>query len=192
MQIRENILNKTSIKEYNGFSFEELSNISKINLRGNYSDKDFISNTEIVLGALIPFEPNTFNSNNKLKIIWLSPNEWLIEIYKISDFNQILLDLKKSLNTQNTAVTDITENRTILELKGVNLYKLLSKFMVIDLDSVLNKKFSTAQTILTKLPVLIIRNYKDNEDKNVHLYVNRSHAQFIINLLIDGSKNINF
>jgi len=192
MLTRENIIKKTSIKNYNDFNFQELSNIPKINLRGNITDKDFITNIEKILNTLLPTEPNTSNSNNKLKIIWLSPNEWLIEIYAIKDFNKIFTDLQYSLNVQNTAITDVTENRTILNLNGSHLYKLLSKFMVIDLDKVLNKESSVAQTIFIKIPVLIVRNHQKNEKQNINLHTNRSHAQYIIDLLIDGSKNINF
>ena len=192
MLTRENIIKKTSIKNYNGFNFQELSNIPKINLRGNSANKDFVTNVGKILDALLPIEANTSNSNNKLKIIWLSPNEWLIEIYEIKDFNKIFTDLQYSLNTQNTAITDVTENRTILNLNGSLLYKLLSKFMVIDLDRVLNKESSVAQTIFIKVPVLIVRNHQKNEKQSINLHTNRSHAQYIIDLLVDGSKNIDF
>ena len=192
MLTRENIIKKTSIKNYNDFNFQELSNIPKINLRGNITDKDFITNVRKILNTLLPTEPNTSNSNNKLKIIWLSPNEWLIEIYAIKDFNKIFTNLQFSLNVQNTAITDVTENRTILNLNGSHLYKLLSKFMIIDLDKVLNKESSVAQTIFIKIPVLIVRNHQKNEKQNINLHTNRSHAQYIIDLLIDGSKNIDF
>ena len=192
MLTRENVLKKTSIKNYNGFDFEELSNIPKINLRGNAADKNFITNVEKILDTLLPTDPNTSNSNNKLKIIWLSPNEWLIEIYEQKEFDKIFSDLKHSLNTQNTSITDITENRTILKLNGSLLYKLLSKFMVIDLNKVLSKESSVAQTIFIKVPVLIVRNHKKNEKQSINLHTNRSHAQYIIDLLVDGSKNIDF
>ena len=192
MLTRENIIKKTSIKNYNGFNFQELSNIPKINLRGNSANKDFVTNVGKILDALLPIEANTSNSNNKLKIIWLSPNEWLIEIYEIKDFNKIFTDLQYSLNAQNTAITDVTENRTILSLNGSHLYKLLSKFMVIDLDKVLNKESSVAQTIFIKVPVLIVRNHQKNEKQSINLHTNRSHAQYIIDLLVDGSKNIDF
>ena len=82
MLIKENVLNDTSIINYNGFDFEELSNIFKINLRGNPNDKEFNTTTRKVLNILLPKIPNTSDGNDKLKIIWLSPNEWLIEIYK--------------------------------------------------------------------------------------------------------------
>lgn len=192
MLTRENVLKNTNIKNYNGFDFEELSNVPKINLRGNSTDKDFIANTSKALGIFLPTKPNTSNSNDMLKIIWLSPNEWLIEIYNNEYFKQISLNLKKYLNTQNTAITDVTENRTILKLTGKNLYQLLSKFMIMNLDKVLDKKSSLAQTIFVKVSVLIIRNHDDDEIPNILLHINRSYAQYIMNLLKDGSKNIDF
>jgi sarcosine oxidase subunit gamma len=192
MLIRESTLKDTSIKNYNNFDFEELSNTLKINLRGDSNDRDFITNAQKTLNALLPIEPNTCNGNDKLTIIWLSPNEWLIEIYEKEYYKKIFLDLNVSLNAQNTAITDVTENRTILKITGDNLYKLLSKFMIIDLDKILKKKLAVAQTIFIKAPVLIVRNHDKNEKQSINMYTNRSHAQYIIDLLLDGSKNINF
>ena len=192
MLTRENVLKKNAIKNYNGFNFQELYNIHKINLRGNYTDKDFTTNLEKILDILLPIIPNSSNRNNKLQIIWLSPNEWLIEIYDTKNFQKIISDFKDTLNSQNTAVTDVTETRVILKLNGIHLYKLLSKFMIIDLDRVLNQESSVAQTIFIKVPVLIIKNHKKNEEQCINLHTNRSHAQYIIDLLIDGSKNISF
>lgn len=190
--IRTNVLKDSIIKNLHGFSFEELNNIPKINVRGNSSDKNFITEVEKILDITVPTKANTYNKNSKLRIIWLSPNEWLVEIYKIYDFDNILANLEISLNSQNTALTDVTENRTILRLKGIHLYKLLSKFMIIDLDRVLYEKSTVAQTIFIKVPVLIIRNHEKNEDQSIDLHVNRSHTQYIMDLLADGSKNIFF
>ena len=165
MLIREGVLKNNYIKNCNGFVFEELLNVTKINLRGDPTDKNFLTNIQNILDATLPIEPNTSNSNNKLKIIWLGPNEWLIELYKKEDFDKIFLNLKITLNPQNTAITDVTENRTILKLTGLDLYKLLSKFMIINLDKVLNKESSVAQTIFVKVPILIVRNQNQNEKK---------------------------
>ena len=190
MLTRENVLKKNVIGEINGFNFQELFNIHKINLRGHSTDENFINNVIKILDIPLPTEANTSSSNNKLKIIWLSPNEWLIEIYETKDFEKIILNFKNYLNDHNSAVTDISESKTILELNGVHLYKLLSKFMIIDLDKVLDKESSVAQTIFIKVPVLIVKNHKKNERQSINLHTNRSHAQYIIDLLIDGSKNI--
>jgi sarcosine oxidase gamma subunit len=64
--------------------------------------------------------------------------------------------------------------------------------MIIDLDIALKKESSVAQTIFIKVPVLITRNNLKNDEKSINLHTNRSHAQYIIDLLIDGSKNIDF
>ena len=192
MLTRENIINKNALKNCNGFNFKELSNISKINIRGNSKDNDFITNIEKTLEIHLPTEPNTSNANDKINIIWLSPDEWLIEVYEIKEFEKILSSLNHSLSSGNFAITDVTENRTILRLSGEHLYKLLSKFMIIDLNKALKNKKSVAQTIFIKVPVLIVRNDLKNDEKSIDLHTNRSHAQYIIDLLIDGSKNINF
>ena len=192
MLTRDNVLKELSIKSSNGFYFNELPNIPKINLRGNSNDKQFIFNINNILNILLPLTPNTFNQNNSLKTIWLGPNEWLIEINQIRDFEKIFLDLKETLNFQNTAVTDVTENRTILKLSGIYLYKLLAKFMVVDLEKVLKSESSVAQTIFVKIPVLIIRNHNKNQEPSVYLHANRSHAQYIYNLIVDGSHYLDF
>jgi len=192
MLIRENVLQKTTLKDYNGFNFVELSNIPKINIRGNIEDKKFLTIIKNILDNPIPKEPNTINRSDKLNVIWLSPNEWLIEIQDLKYFDKILSNLKNSLNPHNTSITDVTENRTILMLSGLHLFKLLSKFMVIDLDKVLMNESFVAQTIFIKIPVLIVRNHQTNEIPSINLHTNRSHAKYIIDLLIDGSKNIDF
>ena len=64
--------------------------------------------------------------------------------------------------------------------------------MIIDLKNVLKNESAVAQTIFVKVPILIIRNHKNNEEENVFLHTNRSHTDYIINLLLDGTNNINF
>ena len=161
----------------NSFNFKEISNIPKINLRGNINDQYFVNNIKTILEIALPITPNTNNSNNKLRIIWLSPNEWMIEIYEKKDFDKIFVDLKNSLSPENTATTDITESKTTLKLTGPNLYKLLSKFMIIDLEKTLKNKSAVAQTIFIKVPVLIVQNHNENINQSIYLYTNRSYAE---------------
>ena len=171
MLIRENVLKKTILNTHNGFNFQELSNVHKINLRGDPDDKNFANNVEKILDTRLPIEPNTISSNSKLNAIWLSPNEWLIEIHETKEFEKKISDLEYSLNSKNTAITNVTENKTILKLNGAHLYKLLSKFMIIDLDKVLNKESSVAQTIFIKVPILIVKNHNKSFYPNLLIKV---------------------
>ena len=70
---RKSVLEDLKI-EKNGISIEELPFVNKINLRGNTTDRVFMSNTGSVLDILIPTEPNTKIQNKNLQVIWLSPN----------------------------------------------------------------------------------------------------------------------
>ena len=54
------------------------------------------------------------------------------------------------------------------------------------------KKSSVAQTIFTKVPILIVRNHKDKEEPSIDIHANRSHTSYLFNLLVDGTRNFNF
>ena len=78
-----------------------------------------------------------------------------------------------------------------LRLKGDDIYTLLSKYLVINLEEVLKTNYSVAQTIFIKIPVLLIRNNNDNETKSIDIHLNRSHAKYVYELLKDGCKILN-
>ena len=172
---------------FNGVSIEESDLVGKINLRGKSNDKEFMKNVGSVLDLVLPIEPNVKVSNNNVSIIWLSPNEWLIET-PIVETQKILTLLKSSLNPKKTAITDVSFNRTVLRLEGDHVFTLLSKYLVINLEEVLKNNHSVAQTIFIKIPILLIRNNSDDQITSIDIHLNRSHAKYVYELLVDGSK----
>ena len=189
---RESVLKNNGIQIHNGIEFEELKHVSKINLRGQSDNKDFMTSAGNILDTSLPIEPNISNVTVNAKVIWLGPNEWLIEINNENKFKEIFSKLHSTLNPQNTAVTDLTENRTIIKVSGHNLYTLLAKFLFIDLDKIFQKEIAVAQTLFIKVPVLIIRNHNESEIPSVSIHSNRSHSQYIYKILVDGSRNLYF
>tara|TARA_B100002052_G_scaffold265321_1_gene261788 strand:+ start:226 stop:801 length:576 start_codon:yes stop_codon:yes gene_type:complete len=175
---------------FNGVSIEESDLVGKINLRGKSNDKEFMKNVGSVLDLVLPIEPNVKVTNNNVSIIWLSPNEWLIET-PIVETQKILTLLKSSLNPQKTAITDVSFNRTVLRLEGDHVFTLLSKYLVINLEEVLKNNHSVAQTIFIKIPILLIRNNDGNEITSIDIHLNRSHAKYVYELLKDGCKILN-
>ena len=175
---------------FNGISIEERELVGKINLRGKSNDKEFMKNVGSVLDLLLPIEPNVKVSNNNVNIIWLSPNEWLIETHK-DETQKVLTNLKSTLSPQKTAITDVSFNRTVLRLEGEYVYTLLSKYLVINLEEVLKTNYSVAQTIFIKIPILLIRNNTENDISSIDIHLNRSHAKYVYELLIDGCKDLN-
>ena len=181
---------KINKENYNGISIKERDLLGKINLRGKSNDKEFMKNVGSVLDLLLPIEPNLKVSNNNVNIIWLSPNEWLIETHK-DETQKVLTILKSTLNPQKTAITDVSFNRTVLRLEGEYVYTLLSKYLVINLEEVLKTNYSVAQTIFIKIPILLIRNNTENDISSIDIHLNRSHAKYVYELLIDGCKDLN-
>ncbi len=182
---RKSVLEDLKI-EKNGISIEELPFVGKINLRGNANDRDFMSNTGSVLDIIIPLDPNTKVQNKKFQVIWLSPNEWLLCFYDSTSFLQIFEELNKRLNPEKTSITDTSENRTIIRIEGKNTSDLLKKFMILDIDKNLKDNLKVAQTIFVKIPVLIICNYNDQNNQSYDIHVNRSHTNYLRDLLLDG------
>jgi len=182
---RNSVLEDLKI-ERNGISIEELPFVNKINLRGNTTDRIFMSNTGSVLDILIPTEPNTKIENKNLQVIWLSPNEWLLNFIYNENFTRIFENLSNKLNPENTSITDISESKTIIRVGGIHTTELLRKFLILDIDSVLNSHLKVAQTIFVKVPILIVRNHKDQDTQSFDIHLNRSHTNYLKDLLLDG------
>ena len=58
--------------------------------------------------------------------------------------------------------------------------------MVLDIDNALKDNLKVAQTIFVKIPILIIRNHFDKETQSFDIHVNRSHTNYLRDLLVDG------
>ena len=167
---------------------KELPFVKKINLRLDPNDKDCVSSCSKILGTMLPTNANTYSTNAiNEKVIWLGPNEWLI----VSDDDDAFLKLLNEIGNLEASVTDVSENRTIIRIRGKYIYVLLSKFLVLDLEKNLSTNSSCAQTLFVKVPVLLVRNHHDGTPE-IDIFANRSHANYIYSLLVDGTKNLDF
>ncbi len=172
--------------EKNGISIEEIPFVEKLNLRGSPKDKNFLTDVGTILETLLPIDPNTKVENTDFQVIWLSPNEWLINFLKNDKFNITHQKFINQLNPEKTSVTDVSENKTIIRLVGDKSIELLRKFMILDIDKILKDNSKVAQTIFVKIPILIIRNHSQDQKQSFDLHINRSHANYLKELLLDG------
>ena len=176
-------------KEKHSFiQIQELPFVKKINLRLDPNDKDCVLSCSKILGTMLPTKANTYSTNAiNEKVIWLGPNEWLI----VSDDDDAFLKLLNEIGDLEASLTDVSENRTIIQISGRYIYVLLSKFLVLDLEKKLSTDSSCAQTSFVKVPVLLVRNHYDGTPE-IDIFTNRSHANYIYSLLVDGTKNLDF
>tara|TARA_B100002051_G_C16674431_1_gene606304 strand:+ start:288 stop:863 length:576 start_codon:yes stop_codon:yes gene_type:complete len=188
--IRENTihsLRNSKVEYHSGVEIQELGFVNKVNLRIN-PDSKFISIYSKIFEATLPMKPNSYSINDKIKCIWLGPNEWLLVNYE----NNLIEKLNDEISDIETSVTDISENKTILRIKGKKILTLLSKFLVLNLEKNLKEELSCAQTLFVKVPVLLVRNNKENDIPEIDIFINRSQSNYVYNLLVDGTKNLNF
>jgi len=181
-------LKKNKFVDYTKHSYieiQELPFVKKINLRLDPNDKICVSSCSKILDTVLPTKANTYSKNTiNEKIIWLGPDEWLI----VSDDDNAFLKLLNKIKNLEENVTDVSENRTIIRIRGRYVYVLLSKFLVLDLEKNLSTDSSCAQTLFVKVPVLLVRNRYGAID----IFTNRSHTNYIYNLIVDGTKNLDF
>ena len=188
---RENIiksLQNNKIENFYGTNIQELAFINKINLRINTKNTNYMKVCGKILNTKLPTKPNIFTKNGNLKIIWLSPDEWLIT----NEDDNLFLKLKNEISDLEASVTDVSENRTIVRLSGEKIYKLLSKFLVLDLEKSLPSESTCAQTLFAKVPILLLRNHNENQVPEIDIFLNNSHANYVYNLIVDGTENLDF
>lgn len=181
-------LKDNKIENHFGIMIQELPYVNKINLRIDTNDNNYITACGKILNAILPSRPNTYSKNENLKIIWLGPDEWLI----IDIHDDLFIKLRNEIGDSEASVTDISENRTIIRISGEKIFTLLAKFLFLDLQKNLPDASSCAQTLFSKTPILIVRNHNDSQIPEVDIILNRSYANYIYNLIVDGSKNLNF
>ena len=108
-------------KDYSEIKISEVEPIIKINLRGK--NKDFITKIGKELSIILPTDSNTSSGNEKLNILWLSPDEWLI-------YSNDKIDPKSNNSLEDKlfneisivklgAVTNVTDHWVMINLKGI-------------------------------------------------------------------------
>ena len=129
-------------KEYNNLKISEVESTFKINLRGK--KREFVKNIGKILSIIPPVEPNTSSQNKDLNLLWLSPDEWLLysnDLIEINNNNKIESELINSISKLNYgSVTNVTDQWVTINLKGDNVYELLSSACPFNFTSFKSKK----------------------------------------------------
>ena len=179
----------TEAHTFNNFTMKEKTPVVKINLRGNPNNKDFSSKVGKILGIILPSETGHVATKEKITVLSLGPNEWLIVSNDIitTDSNSYELEqvLFDSISKSNLgAVTNVGDQFTVFSLTGNNIFEVLSKACPFDFDTL--SDYKAIQTILNHVDIII---YKKNKD-NVDLYVRRSFSNHLWDWLKDSANLI--
>ena len=168
---------------------KEISPIMKLIVRGK--KREFISAVGKSLNIFLPTEANTSTQSDKLTALWLSPDEWMI--FSNDTMNKDLNDYETEKLLQNNiskinlgAVTDVTDQFVMINLKGNKIYDLFQSGSPFNFNNFKNKKGATTQTILGKIDIII-----HNQDKNtVNLFVRRSFSEHLFSWMNDAASRL--
>jgi len=168
---------------------KEIKPTMKLIIRGK--KREFISAVGKSLNILLPTEANTSTQSDKLTALWLSPDEWMIFSNEpvdeeINNYETEEL-LNKNISKLNLgAITDVTDQFVMINLKGSKIYELFQTGSPFNFNDFQNKKGAVAQTILTKIDIII-----HNQDKNtVNLFVRRSFSQHLYSWMNDAASRL--
>ena len=168
---------------------KEIKPIMKLIVRGK--KREFISAVGKSLNILLPTEANTSTQSDKLTAVWLSPDEWMIYSNEPVDENTNNYETEELLNNNISklnlgAVTDVTDQFVMINLKGNKIYELFESGSPFNFNDFQNKKGAVTQTILNKIDIIV-----HNQDKNtVNLFVRRSFSQHLFSWMNDAASRL--
>lgn len=112
-----------------GVVLTEIPFRTKLVLRGQLSEKAFVSAVKSALGAVPPAEANTVAAAKDVRILWTGPDEWMV----YGDDPALAGKLARALEGQHAAVTEVTEHHTMIRLSGRHARDVMAKGCAIDL-----------------------------------------------------------
>ncbi len=168
---------------------KEIKPIMKLIIRGK--KREFISTIGKSLNMFLPIEANTSTQSDKLTALWLSPDEWMIFSNEPIDENTNIYETEELLNKNISkinlgAVTDVTDQFVMINIKGNKIYELFQTGSPFNFNDFQNKKGAVTQTILNKIDIIV-----HNQDKNtVNLFVRRSFSQHLFSWMNDAASRL--
>jgi sarcosine oxidase subunit gamma len=166
----------------------ERQGLGKLDLRGDPHDRTFMTAIGRVLDLLLPTEPCTSATRERVSALWLGPDQWLLTCPE-SEAAGLVRSLREALFDGHAAITEVTDGRVAFHLAGPSARDVLAKGCPLDLHPRAFPLGSCAQSLLAKAAVLI--HLVDDDPRSgagFDLYVARSFAHYLWMWLEDACR----
>lgn len=164
-------------------TLKENKHVGKMILRGSLSEKKFITSTKKHLSQQFPASPNSFYDDTKVRVIWLGPDEWLI-LTDVTELDSLKDDLTRALIKSHSALVDVSDNSTIIEIKGRYSREVLMKGCSLDIHPSVFQTGCSAQTDLGLANIILL---KTADDPVYQIIVRASFASYLWDWLVDAA-----
>jgi len=155
----------------------------RINLRGDAADAAFLAAVSGATGVEPPTEPNTGRCGPGNIILWLGPDEWLVETAAEAEAATAAA-LEQALSSLHAAETVVGDAVTTLSLSGSRAPDVLAKGMTLDLDPTRFRPGACARSLLAKATVTL---HRPANDIAYEITVGRSFADYAWRWLQDAA-----
>ena len=166
-----------------GIELRECPPRGRIDLRGDPADRAFATGVSSVLGLEPPPTPNTSRSAAESFILWLGPDQWLIEVAGEAETG-IATTLESALSALHASVAIVGDGYVTLSLAGKRAADVLAKGMTLDLAPDRFPAGCCARSLLAKIPVLL---HRPGDDLAYEITVARSYSDYAWRWLDDAA-----
>ena len=164
-------------------SMREMTGRGMIDLRGNSTDRKFMTTAKAVLGLDLPKAPRTSTSWGDTKALWLSPDQWLI-LCPGEKAQALTEQLSTALKSIHHLAVNVSDMRSIIRVEGDHARTTVMKGTSIDLThgdyppgTIRRMKFAEVGALLHIVEVNVI-----------DIYVFRSYADYAWEFLLKAAR----
>ena len=161
-----------------GVTIRERRLLGKLVLRGDPHDTGFIDTVQRTTGTAPPTTPNRCVFHGDLAVIWLGPDEWLVVTPPGRE--EELLD---ALAAGGVAVTDVSDQSTVIRLSGPRAREVLAQGCALDLHPRSFAAGSAAQSRIGRVRTTL---WQVNDQPGYDLLVSCSFAAWLWSWLADA------
>lgn len=167
-----------------GVVLSERRHRGKLVLRGDPDDRKFLAGSAKALGMAPPTTPNTTEGDPETTLIWTAPNEWLV-VTEPGVEAVLEAALSRTLEGIHHAVTDTSDQATIIRLSGVAARTVMAKGCALDLHPRAFKPGTAAQSHLAQALVTF---WQVDETPTYDILARASFAAYLWAWLIDAGQ----
>ena len=124
-------------------------------------------------------QSQTVVSNENIRVLWNSPNNWLL----VSNKKELLKEIYSTFNKNDFAVTDLSHSKATIELEGPYVKEVLKKgcpfnFNILTKNMSINSAYNGISFIVDMV---------ENEPEKVRIFSLRSFGESLYHSITDAS-----
>ena len=161
----------------------EITTRGMIDLRGLASDRKFMAAVKTTLGVDLPKAPRTSHSFGDVKVLWLSPDQWLILCAR-EKVPSLTAELQAALAGLHSLVVDVSDMRSIIRLEGEGAREVMMKSTSLDFT---DEDFTAGYVRRVRFAEIAAL-FNIVEDNVIDVYVFRSYANYAWDFLLKAAR----